>query len=465
MGSYIATVAAHIFTFLGAAIEMMTCPGTVRSIVQTLFAYWRCVWYFSVRGGAYEKCPYFAGAGELQAKVQVFSLTLVFKIWDRPHYRNGTFQDDMVKNLRNVAIPGTGVPLSWLARYKFLCYLFLWLGYPFVAFVAAANAYLFHANENQSHNGSGGNPDPRSSDRKLALDAAFRQQLLMPQDWFSFWRLNCRLATYHASTVKSKDYGLEDKWTFLQTAEKKGVSVSPSLDLPGVILKHRNEEGGLGFARYFSPHGGGNWIVQPILRNGPEVSRLLPENAPLSTFRVITASRGGINGSSGSGDSGAGTSSKSKDDPLVRALSVVFRAGLAGAATDHKSILFDVDNTTGRCQRGTTNAHWYRLGWRGLFSPWTSKHDIANHPDTGKRVEGETISSIREIKKIAVDAHAKLCPAVPLVGWDVCLTKDHGMVLLEGNFSCNFFRGKFDLDEYLRFVDDYFKFLENAQGR
>jgi hypothetical protein len=97
-------------------------------------------------------------------QVQVYSLSLIFYLWNKPHYRNGTFQDDMVrplfyicsmstcalslanwiqctcksltaalcschalctfkkqvKNLRNVAIPGTGVPLSLMCILKVL---------------------------------------------------------------------------------------------------------------------------------------------------------------------------------------------------------------------------------------------------------------------------------------------------------------------------------------------------------
>lgn len=40
------------------------------------------------------------------ARVQVFSLSLIFKLWFRPHYRSASFQQDMKDNLRNVAVPG-----------------------------------------------------------------------------------------------------------------------------------------------------------------------------------------------------------------------------------------------------------------------------------------------------------------------------------------------------------------------
>jgi len=63
------------------------------------------------------------------------------------------------------------------------------------------------------------------------------------------------------------------------------------------------------------------------------------------------------------------------------------------------------------------------------------------------------------------NAHRKMCPGVPLVGWDVALTETHGMVLLEGNFSCNFFRGTFDKQWYFEMVDEYFMALEKANQK
>ena len=62
------------------------------------------------------------------------------------------------------------------------------------------------------------------------------------------------------------------------------------------------------------------------------------------------------------------------------------------------------------------------------------------------------------------DAHLRLIPHVPLCGWDVALTANDGMLLLEGNFSCNFFRGDFDQKAYFEFVSDYFVDLERRRA-
>ena len=45
---------------------------------------------------------------DLQAKALVFSYSVVLKMYHLPHYRSSSFKQDMIDNLRNVAIPGTG---------------------------------------------------------------------------------------------------------------------------------------------------------------------------------------------------------------------------------------------------------------------------------------------------------------------------------------------------------------------
>ena len=246
----------------------------------------------------------------------------------------------MLKNLRNVAIPGTGIPLSIVCHFKCVAVAFLLVGYPLAAIVSALNLH-------------------RGSVAKVATK--FSEQLLCPQDWFSFWQLNCRLATHHSSVTGESDYGMEDKLDFLECAEANGIPVTPWMKTPKLIVKHRNEEGGLGCASYANAVAGGDWIIQECLENADSIKHLLPDNAPLSTLRVISGSRGGIK----SAAHGA--------EAKVKCLSCVFRAGRAGAMTDHESILFDVDTTTGVIKKGTTNAHWYELGLHKVAScPWTS---------------------------------------------------------------------------------------------
>ena len=80
----------------------------------------------------------------MQARVHVHSLWLIFYLWHKPHYRNGNFRDDMVKNLRNVAVPGTGLPLStvvYLGRIPTMLYILF--VYPLICLVAETKAARF----------------------------------------------------------------------------------------------------------------------------------------------------------------------------------------------------------------------------------------------------------------------------------------------------------------------------------
>lgn len=407
----------------------------VTATVQFLAA----VWHFLL-GRPYDACPYFADSP--QALAQVYSLCTVLWLWHRPHYRTGTYQDDMKTNLRNVAIPGTGTPLSILVQHKLLGLAFLLVGYPAVALVAGIRKGGLSVNN--------------------ALDA-YVEQLLRPQDWFSFWRLNCTLASFHALVTEAKGFSMEDKWTFLTAAKEAGVPVSPWLDTEAIVVKDKNEEGGMGIHFYGNAVHGGQWIIQPKLNNAGVVKKMLPANAPLSTLRVITASRGGMR------------SSTTAEAPLpgspipedVEALSCVFRAGRAGASTDHDSILFDVDLATGKVLNGTTNMHWYQLGLdKTLTTPWLClTHDITHHPDSGQKVTGHVIPDIDKVRELCEDAHYRLLPDVPLAGWDVAITEEAGMCLLEVNLSCNFFRGKFDQRAYFELVGEYFSFLDRASRK
>ena len=289
----------------------------VSQAINSLLKYYKTLYYFLVKQGSLETCPYFTE--NIHSQCHLYSIALIFSIWDKPHYRAGTFQNDMIKNLRNVAVPGTGIPLSLFARSKLLAYWMIFVGYPIICFMAALHS---------------------SKGSLTQFCAAFIEQLVAPHDWFSFWRLNCRLATAHSFASEWKDeYDMEDKRKFLQEAEKHNIAVTPCINIGEIVCKHRNEEGGLGYENYKNATIGGDWIVQEKLSNSPFLQTMLPSDAPLSTFRIISASRGGLLGLSKQGQ---------VEIEDITALSCVWRAGRSKAKTDHSAILFNVNPNTGK---------------------------------------------------------------------------------------------------------------------
>merc|ERR1712113_940549 len=150
----------------------------------------------------------------------------------------------------------------------------------------------------------------------------------------------------------------------------------------------------------------------------------------------------------------------------VQALSCVLRAGRSDAETDHSAVMFDVDKNTGVIGQGLANSHWYQVGLRrAIGCRWTAPPSFTVHPDNNKTYVGIQIPDFQTKIKTCIEAHEKLCPEVPIAGWDLALTKETGPCLLEANLSCNFFKGSFDQTKYFKFIRDYFIFCERKEAQ
>lgn len=414
-------------------------------IIKTTLSFYGCLIYF-LRGKSFRNCPYFKQTEKtvqndeklslLHAKIHVYSIAAAFYMYDKPIYRKSSYKADIIDNFRNVSIPGTGLPLSWFVSTKISAYLLVTCVNPVICMIAAIHYWLLkRANEESS--------------MRMISDEYFIR-LLTPNDWFSYWRLNSRVAAYHAYLNHTPaGYDMENKWTFLQDGKRQNIPVSPFLENPaGLVVKHKNEEGGLGIHFYENAVQGGDWIIQERIHNSDWVANCLPSNAPLSTFRIMTFSNYSLDCTQQLPSTYDHDSSNK-----ISTLSCVFRAGRQGASTDHDSILFNVDTDTGTILHGTTNAHWYQLGipsksWRSHGQEYT------HHPDGNITVTGKKIPCMQQMKQLVEESHFKMCPFVPFVGWDVVLSssKDCPICLLEVNLSCNFFRGSFDKQIYLEFL-------------
>ena len=367
-------------------------------VIQTIINYYKSI-NFYLNNENYKECPYLK---KEHHKVNLYSISLISKLWNTKHYRNNTLKNDLIKNLRNVIIPGTFIPISFFCYHKLFYYFFIYLFYPLICITS----FLIYR------------------------DNTFEEYLYCPDTWFTYWRINCILSLLHYSKTKNQQYLMEDKYLFLKKAKENGISVTPFIE-KDVIIKDRNEEGGMGIQYIKNAVNGGKMVIQEKINNSNILSKLLPENAALSTFRVVT------------------TRSLSGN---ISVLTIVWRAARNNTTTDHNNIAFNVNND-GSFGLGISNQNWYM---RNKFF----KKTFEKHPDSGKQITNINIGSkfISEIERLCLNAHNSLLNKIPLVGWDVAIT-EKGIMILECNLSCNFFCGEFNKHYYFNFIKEYFEFF------
>ena len=254
------------------------------------------------------------------------------------------------------------------------------------------------------------------------------------------------------------------------------MPVSPFIDdIDSLVCKNKNIEGGMGIFFYHNASHGGDWILQQRMSNAAWLNKLLPNNAPLSTMRVITSSSftlpeqqqqsmtlrtaqtsatnltetfaaaiataasASLSSSDASttantGDTGdMGEEVEAEAKQYIRAESAVLRLGRANAVTDHSSVLFDVDVSTGIIKQGVTNAHWYELGLRkAMACPWLPPTTlVTSHPDPPcPAITGGAVQNMQAALAIVINSHFRMMRDVPLVGWDVTFCPE-GIFLLE----------------------------------
>jgi len=350
--------------------------------------------------------------------IHLYNIYLTIKLWDLPHYRNKTYGIDILYNFYNLYIPYTGISLYYLVYTKYIALFSILVVYPFISLCC----YFI----------------PHLQPTKI---------LLYPYNWFWIWRINCNLVHLTHTISKSNNYNYENKKIFLEKCNQLNIPVTPCI-YDDIILKHINIEGGMGIHVYNNCFNNGEWIIQKKLTNSLFLQSVLPKNSPLSTLRIITYKEKNFYKTS---------------KPKI--LSSCLRAGLSHQPTDHTSVLFNINTETGKIELGTMNEEWY--GKYTLFnnSEFISKHSVFNqtmrhklryHPEKGTWMNNIQIPKFNKITKMCIDAHSKLLKDIPIVGWDVGLTKEEDNIILEINISCNLFCAKYNKQKYYAFLKSYY---------
>ena len=101
-----------------------------------------------------------------------------------------------------MAVPKTGIPLSWFCHSKIVATAFVLIVFPVLCL---APAIVRRINDG------------------TRISKGFATQLLELRDWFAFWRLNCVHASCYALCAGAEGFDMEDKFTFLESCEARGT--------------------------------------------------------------------------------------------------------------------------------------------------------------------------------------------------------------------------------------------------
>lgn len=350
--------------------------------------WWRCVRRFALRGERPREVD----------EVIAWALCVPYARWDRVARVDGrTFADLHAGSLSRTA--RRALPL----RALYLAFLLLW---PLVAAFRALSRPRGYW---------------RFAMRRPEMALLYPRAALPPRevDWS---RPDYALAMLHGWRYAEgrADYcGLDDKRVFLDACRREALPIPPTLTLTAAvaeggtfIVKLPTSDLGYGVARMTSDElrdipDDGTLIVQRPLRNHPALREIFSDDAPLSSFRVLTLR-----------------------DPETGALRVgrtAIRIGRAGSAVDNTQqggIWAQVD-ADGRILPGVTKKTFGRMHHGAPL-----RHDA--HPDTRRVFAGLEVPWAARCREMALDAHARLCPDAISLGWDLALAEE-GPCFLEVN--------------------------------
>ncbi len=345
----------------------------------------------------------FTDAPPAPEEVPVWALALPYRLWHTVvRYDGRTFGE-----LQSPGVPAWGRRLLPL-RALYLAFLLLW---PFVALARALSR------------GPGALARWRASLAYPELSVMHPKAAYTPRE-LAWSRPDLSLAMYYAWRYARAPGGyflLDDKRHFLAVCAREGMPAPPTFTPAEALARGgdfvvKDPQRDLGFgvvvltADELREAGAeaDDVIIQARLRNHPTLLAALPETAPLCSFRVITSL-----------------------DPTTRAPHVsrcAIRIGRAGAPADNTAqggVWAQVDRDTGVILPGVT---------KKTFGAWSGGAPVRfdRHADTGRAFAGLRVPWFDEGRRMALEAHARLAPDAPSLGWDIALAEE-APVFLEVN--------------------------------
>lgn len=350
-------------------------------------------WWRIVRFALLRRLP------EAPEEVVPWALCVPFVIWSSPKRPDGrSFRDSYTAHL-----PAPARALL-PARLLYLGFLLLW---PLVA----ACRFL---------------PDRQAL--RLAMlrpDLAMLSSHPVPGEREAAWiRPDYAIGMFYAweyARHRPAHHRLDDKRSFVEACRAADLPVPRSVRATAAvaeggewIVKQPLADRGVGVfllaaAALAARADAGDLLVQERLGNHPDLARLLPPDAPLSTLRVITT--------------------LDRPGGAPRVTRVALRVGRAGRLTDNAAgggLWAAVDPATGRAGSALRRAT-FLVRHEGV-----PVRDLV-HPDTGRAFAALTVPGLVEAQDLALRAHAQLAPEAITLGWDVAPTA-RGPLLLEVNF-------------------------------
>lgn len=142
-------------------------------------------------------------------------------------------------------------------------------------------------------------------------------------------------------------------------------------------------------------------ILQPLITNHPDIGAL--GNGALCTLRVMTL-----------------RPTRAAEAELLLAVLRIAAGNAPADNFDLGGMAAPVDIATGRCGKAISKRGDYPVD------------RFEANPENGRRIEGLELPFWREAMALAVHAHGLVQYDLPVVGWDIAVTKD-GPVLIEAN--------------------------------